>query len=121
MEPIQIFFFITCQSQDKKDRGESECHWSPRWQILAPQPPLSALIGDLYYFPLKKHCPENVLEYIENILKYIENMLKNIENILKASLAPRPSLSNLIFPLLLFRQNMVSEQNRNILDTGVSE
>ena len=72
MEPIQIFFFITCQSQDKKDRGESECHWSPRWQILAPQPPLSALIGDLYYFPLKKHCPENVLEYIENILKNIE-------------------------------------------------
>ena len=61
-----------CQSEDKKDRGESECHWSPRWQILAPQPPLSALIGDLYYFPLKKHCPENVLEYIENILKNIE-------------------------------------------------
>ena len=79
MEPIQIVFFITCQSQDKKDRGESECHWSPRWQILAPQPPLSALIGDLYYFPLKKHCPENVLEYIEDILKYIEkygNILK---------------------------------------------
>ena len=107
MEPIQIVFFITCQSQDKKDRGESDSHWKPRWQILAPQPPLSALIGDLYYFPLKKHCPENVLEYIENILK--------------ASLAPRPSLSNLIFPLLLFRQNMISEQNRNILDTGVSK